>query len=85
MKTTFLDERAEAASAGEPVLRYAPDSRGAADYKALVSEFLHETARPQGASAEKVRRGIQKRLATIFDGVWMPKNGRPGSGPVDST
>ena len=76
---------AEAPSAGEPVLRYAPDSRGAADYKALVSEFLHETSRPQGASAEKVRRGIQKRLATIFDGVWMPKNGRADSGSVDST
>jgi chromosome partitioning protein len=76
---------AEAPSAGEPVLRYAPDSRGASDYKALVGELLHEAPRLDAVPAEKTRRGIQKRLATIFDGVWMPRTHRPGPGYIEST
>ncbi len=33
---------AEAPSAGEPILTYAPESRGAADYRSLVEEILAE-------------------------------------------
>ena len=35
---------AEAPSAGESILTYAPQSRGAADYKSLVEEILNDTA-----------------------------------------
>jgi chromosome partitioning protein len=80
---------AEAPSAGEPVLRYAPRSRGAADYRALAAEILNGTPRTQEAAIDKVRRGIQKRVAAIFDGVWVPKKGpiedRPGLGYIETT
>lgn len=80
---------AEAPSAGEPVLRYAPRSRGAADYRALAAEILNGTPRTQEAAINKVRRGIQKRVAAIFDGVWVPRKGpiddRPGLGRIETT
>ena len=80
---------AEAPSAGEPVLRYAPRSRGAADYRALAAEILNGTPRTQEAAIDKVRRGIQKRVAAIFDGVWVPKkrpiDDRPGLGYIETT
>lgn len=80
---------AEAPSAGEPVLRYAPHSRGAADYRAVASEILSGTARIEEPAVEKVRRGIQKRVAAIFDGVWIPKRGpaydRSHFGTIEST
>jgi chromosome partitioning protein len=80
---------AEAPSAGEPVLTYAPHSRGAADYRALACEILSETARIERPATDKVRRGIQKRVAAIFDGVWIPKTklsrGGTDLASVDST
>jgi hypothetical protein len=59
----------EAPSAGEPVLLYAPRSRGALEYKALGAEVLGsaETIEPAGGGSS--RRGLQKDLSSIFDGL----------------
>jgi chromosome partitioning protein len=77
---------AEAPSAGESVLTYAPRSRGAADHRALACEILHDTPRTADVVAEGVRRGIQKRLATLFSGVWIPKAARSyNPGTIEST
>jgi chromosome partitioning protein len=77
---------AEAPSAGESVLTYAPRSRGAADYRALACEILHDTPRTADVVAEGIRRGIQKRLATLFSGVWIPKAARSyNPGTIEST
>jgi chromosome partitioning protein len=64
---------AEAPSAGESVLTYAPQSRGAADYRSLAAEILRTRPMAEGASATRARRGMQKQIASIFDGVWIPK------------
>jgi chromosome partitioning protein len=64
---------AEAPSAGESVLTYAPQSKGAADYRSLAAEILRTSPMAEGPAAGKARRGIQKQLTTIFDGVWVPK------------
>ncbi len=64
---------AEAPSAGESVLTYAPQSKGAADYRSLAAEILRTSPMAEGPAAGKVRRGMQKQLTVIFDGVWVPK------------
>jgi chromosome partitioning protein len=64
---------AEAPSAGESVLTYAPHSRGAADYRSLAAEILRTRPMMEGAAASRTRRGMQKQLTTIFDGVWIPR------------
>jgi len=64
---------AEAPSAGESVLTYAPQSKGAADYRSLAAEILRTSPMAEGPAASKARRGMQKQLLTIFDGVWIPK------------
>ncbi len=64
---------AEAPSAGESVLAYAPHSRGAVDYRALACEILHYAPRPVEDITEGMRRGIQKHLVTLFSGVWIPR------------
>ncbi|MHC4521169.1 MAG: ParA family protein, partial [Planctomycetota bacterium] len=77
---------AESPSAGESVLTYAPRSRGAADYRALASEIFTGTARIEEVADSRVRRGIQKRLSTLFEGVWIPKAARGGSADsIEST
>lgn len=63
---------AEAPSSGEPILRYAPRSLGASDYRALAAEILSVHPITAHAPIDRVRRGIQKHLSTIFDGVWVP-------------
>lgn len=66
---------AEAPSAGMPVLTYAPHSRGALDFRTLASEILNGASKPLGEPvAEGIRRGIQKQVDAIFDGVWIPKD-----------
>jgi chromosome partitioning protein len=68
---------AEAPSAGAPVLTYAPQSKGAVDYRALAAEILRTCPRPpEEGSVDRMRRGIQKHLAAIFDGVWIPQRQR---------
>jgi chromosome partitioning protein len=59
----------EAPSAGEPVLLYAPRSRGAMEYRALAAEILGSAASVEPAAQGPSKRGIQKDLATMFDGV----------------
>jgi len=73
---------AESPSAGEPVLTYAARSRGANDYRALACEVLTGEARTEEPAESRVRRGIQKHLSNLFEGVWIPKRMRsiaPGS------
>ena len=67
---------AEAPSAGESVLTYAPQSKGAADYRSLAAEILRTSPMVEGPAAGRARRGMQKQLTTIFDGVWIPKQQR---------
>lgn len=77
---------AEAPSAGAPVLAYAPRSRGAADHRALACEILHETPKEAEAITEGIRRGIQKHLVTLFNGVWIPRAARSYEpGTIEST
>jgi hypothetical protein len=72
---------AEAPSAGESVLTYASACAGAADYRSLAAEILRTRSVPERPAAGRTRRGMQKPLATIFDGVWIPKP-RPASVPL---
>jgi chromosome partitioning protein len=77
---------AEAPSAGESVLTYAPHSRGAADHRALACEILNETPKAPEAMTEGFRRGIQKHLVTLFSGVWIPKTAHSYEpGTIEST
>jgi len=72
----------ESPSAGEPVLTYAARSRGANDYRALVGEILTGVPHSEAPAEARVRRGIQKRLSSLFEGIWIPKRIRsiaPGS------
>jgi chromosome partitioning protein len=64
---------AESPSAAESVLTYAPQSRGAADYRALAGEILQEEPIATPIVSEGRRRGMQKHLASLFSGVWIPK------------
>jgi chromosome partitioning protein len=63
---------AEAPSAGESVLTYAPTCRGAEDYRAFAAEILR-TSPITGRGTGKGRRGMQKRLVSIFDVAWLPR------------
>ncbi len=71
---------AEAPSAGEPILTYAPKSAGAADYRSLAAEILRTSPMPEGPGG-RTRRGIQKPLAAIFSGAWIPPQ-RPVTKPA---
>ncbi len=68
---------AESPSAGEPVLTYAPRSRGAQDYRAVVREILDDAPVADVEIDSPTRRGIQKHLHNLFEGVWIPH--RPAS------
>jgi len=68
---------AEAPSAGEPVLTYASQSKGAADYRALAAEILQTAPRTVEAADEQIRRGIPKQLSEICEGFWIPKRQQP--------
>ncbi len=77
---------AESPSAGEPVLTYAARSRGANDYRALACEMLTGVSRAVEPAESRVRRGIQKHLSSLFEGVWIPKRMRPmNPGAIEST
>ncbi len=77
----------ESPSAGESILTYAPRSRAAADYRALAREITDGQAAPDEQCAGSViRRGIQKHLVNLFDGVWIPKGARTyRPGIIEST
>jgi chromosome partitioning protein len=77
---------AESPSAGEPVLTYAARCRGANDYRALACEMLTGVSRAVEPAESRVRRGIQKHLTNLFEGVWIPKRMRPlNPGVFEST
>jgi chromosome partitioning protein len=79
---------AEAPSAGESVLTYAPKSRGAADYRSVAAEILRTHPMTEGIVAGKPRRGMHKSLAAIFDGVWVPRtrgSSKPAAAPSGIT
>jgi len=77
---------AESPSAGEPVLTYAPRSKASADYRALAGEILTGAPVASVAPHSLVRRGIQKRLTTLFEGVWIPRRmPRINPGSIEST
>ncbi len=76
----------EAPSAGEPVLLYAPRCRGAMEYRALAAEVRAGSddysplptclSEPVGRGSS--RRGIQKDLSAMFDGLCrLDKNTPP--------
>ncbi len=77
----------ESPSAGESILTYAPRSRAAADYRALACEITNGEVKPQQEHAPgAIRRGIQKHLVNLFDGVWIPKGTRSyRPGIIEST
>jgi len=77
----------ESPSAGESILTYAPRSRAAADYRALAREITDGEANPDEQCAGSIiRRGIQKHLVNLFDGVWIPKGARTyRPGIIEST
>ncbi len=61
----------EAPSAGESVLDYAPRSRGALEYRALAAEVLGRAPVVEACSSRCARRGIQKDLSALFNGLRM--------------
>lgn len=67
---------AEAPSAGEPVLTYAPQSKAAADYRALAAEVLRMSPAPVKPGRDRVQGGLKKQLSAIFEGVWIPTRQR---------
>jgi len=59
----------EAPSAGEPVLLYAPRCRGAMEYRALAAEVLGSSEHIEPVGHGPTRRGLQKDLSAMFDGL----------------
>ncbi|MEN6336795.1 MAG: ParA family protein [Phycisphaerales bacterium] len=59
----------EAPSAGESVLLYAPRSRGALEYRALAAEILGDSHTVEPVESGPARRGLQKDLSSMFDGL----------------
>lgn len=70
----------EAPSAGEPVLLYAPRSRGALEYRALAAEILGDSRTIEPAGGGPSRRGLQKDLSSMFDGLCPAGEIGPESG-----
>ena len=67
----------EAPSAGEPILAYAPRSRGALEYRALAAEILGSAEQIKPTRANRSRRGIQKDLSDLFDGLQVAEEDIP--------
>ena len=59
----------EAPSAGQPVLSYAPRSRGAAEYRMLAAELMGESGPVESTGRDVSRKGIQRDLFVLFDGL----------------
>jgi len=75
----------EAPSAGESILQYAPQSRGAQEYRAVAAEVLGRAPVAAGVGHGPTRRGIQKNLSELF-GVRAPAGpaAPPLGGQVES-
>ncbi len=73
----------EAPSAGQPVLLYAPRSRGAREYRALAAEILGSPACVEPVGRGSSKRGLQKNLSAILgDQCPSHKNGLQGRDPT---
>ncbi|UCD51205.1 MAG: ParA family protein [Phycisphaerales bacterium] len=59
----------EAPSAGQPVLTYAPHSRGAVEHKKLASEILGDSTPVELSNQVPVRTGLQKDLFALFSDI----------------
>jgi chromosome partitioning protein len=59
----------EAPGAGQPVLTYAPQSRGAAEYRKLAIEVTGDSTPVDVKKEVKVRRGLQKDLRVLFEAM----------------
>jgi chromosome partitioning protein len=67
----------EAPSAGEAVLSYAPGSRGAREYRALAAEIFGCSEQVEPTRRGPARKGVQKDLSTLFDGLWIMDESMP--------
>ena len=75
----------EAPSAGESILDYAPQSRGAVEYRALAAEVLGHVPVVASVGRGTIRRGIQKNLAVLFGGLHPTAPRRsPPTPPLDT-
>ena len=76
----------EAPSAGESILDYAPQSRGAVEYRALAAEVLGNVPVVESVGRGATRRGIQKDLSVLFGDLHptAPRRGSPTKPPVDT-
>ncbi len=67
----------EAPSAGQAVLSYAPRCRGAREYRALAAEILGCSECVEPIRRSPSRKGVQKDLSTLFDGLRKPDESLP--------
>lgn len=74
----------EAPAMGEPVLRYAPRSRGAMEYRALAAEILGDSRTAEPVETGPSRRGLQKDLSSMFDGLSPIEGSAPPYRKVDN-
>lgn len=76
----------EAPSAGESILEYAPQSRGAVEYRALAAEVLGNVRAVESVGHGATRRGIQKNLSELFGGLptTTPRRSKPTEPPIDT-
>lgn len=75
----------EAPSAGQSVLTYAPRSRGAMEYRALAAEILGTSPCTAPTHRGPSKRGIQKDLFALFDGLWTRAVSAPAEPDRDET
>ncbi len=67
----------EAPSAGQAVTSYAPRSRGAMEYRALAAEIFGCPRCVEPIRRGSTRRGVQKDLSALFEGVWTLDDNAP--------
>ncbi len=67
----------EAPSAGQAALSYAPRCRGAMEYRALAAELLGCSECVEPTRRSPSRKGVQKDLSALFDGLRMSDESLP--------
>jgi len=70
----------EAPSAGQPVLTYAPHSRGAVEHRELASEILGDSTPVKVSDEVPLKKGLQKDLFALFSDVEPVKAGPARNG-----
>jgi Flp pilus assembly CpaE family ATPase len=81
----------EAPSAGQPVLAYAPHSRGAVEHRMLAAEILGDSTPFEVRGQVSLKKGLQKDMFALFDGLGPVDESHPthgaaaetGAGPAD--